>query len=186
MVSKPAIGPFVGAESATMGPDWLPPNAVPPRAPLQPPRFLTLVSEHLQAGAVDLRPQGVAEAGFLAAAAVAVVSELAAQDLTILGGDVWISGEGRNTEPAYWNWAADRSIGEPWDSYVRRAATLALDRISFFDELARTEAWGIALFVLVPSTERHLNELMAKYASQAPITFQGRAEVRTRVPANDP
>lgn len=143
-----------------MNSDWLPPNAVPPPAPMQLPPFLTDLSDRLQSAAVDLRPQHVAEVGFRSHAALDAVAELAARNLAILGGDVWVADEGSAPEPAYDNWHADLGPQEAWGDYVRRSEAHARDRIMFFDSIQPT---GTARFVLVPCSEQRYEDLMAEY-----------------------
>ena len=143
-----------------MNSDWLPPNATPPSAPLPLPVFLELLSESLQSAAVDLRPQQVAGVGFLLHHAIEAVNELAARHLAILGGDVWEARQGSAPQLTYDNWHADRGLHEGWDAYVRRAAAHSRDRIAFFDS---TQPDGGALFVLVPSTEVHHEELKDRF-----------------------
>jgi hypothetical protein len=143
-----------------MSSDWLPPNATPPSAPLPLPVFLELLSGHLQSAAVDLRPQQVAEVGFLCNHAIEAVKELAALNLAILGGDVWQAAQGSAPQLTYDNWHVDRGLHESWDAYVRRAAAHSRDRIAFFDS---TQPDGATLFVLVPSTELHHEELKDRF-----------------------
>lgn len=135
--------------------DWLPPNASPPPGPLALPIWIELLSGSLQAAAVDLRPQHVAEAGFHLEAALAVVDELAVLDWAILGGDVWDIADSI-PKPAGLNWAAEKGREECWDEFVARAAADARDRISFFEDQGSLPT----LYVLVASTEPQYHDLM--------------------------
>jgi hypothetical protein len=150
--------------------DWLPPGAAPPPAPLALPAFLEVLSNHLRSAAFDLRSHHVAEVGFRLHPALEAVDELAALDLAVLGGDVWET-RGTAAEPTYDNWDVNRAPQEVWVAYVRRAAARARDRIQFYDSL---QPDGTALIVLVPSTERRYNELMAMHGQlKRPVRGDG-------------
>jgi hypothetical protein len=79
------------------------------------------------------------------------VAELAAQQIAILGGDIWSTGP--IPRPTYRNWNIDRASDEDWKHYVERSRQLASDQIDV------SAVAGETLIVLVSANEAEYNEL---------------------------